>query len=727
MRRPTKLVTLLLASALLGAPAAARAAEPLVIVVHGVGGGNRPDGWADEIEEAWGVGPVEEVTYHREGRTGAVSFGDFAPYAGDWALQVQRQIKAKVEANPGRPVIIVSHSWGSVATSMALAGGMGGGTDPDLEGNDYYVPPIALPPGRVQEWITVGSPLGRAYETSAPGSLRQLNVQVATGRPRVVEQWTNFYDVDDPVSAHSHDLEGAENVEVSGSGGFLDPTGIGAHTGIWTNPRVTQHVRETFWTHETPDPAEPPPPAGAPAASAPPPAPPLPTAAASPTPAEGPEPAGLVDPHLIVCNDLVAATQAALATGDLTSSTTLLGRARARCSDIPVVVATLDRIESAIEAAAETQRRAAREREREEAMQAACQRIGAEAQACRFGNALTIAQALEASAPEAHCLASMLAELPRLAADQASTTSALRGAETAAAQEDLVRTRVLLERALETAPPCMAGEIGQALRLLQAETAPAADRPDWLDGQEPEEDGTAGAPGRAGAPPAWLGGETAQTSRDPDDAVEAARRTLDGVTREQEESRRRLEKAQREERARAEEERRLQAERRLAEQQAEERRRKADEEARRRAKAEEKPGRGSDLGRRLAAAFGKIVEANEEAARQREEAERQWEADREALEEERRADQQRRRDEQRRQGERERQKEKERQAEIAALRERLTGWQKGLDCLEEGVRKYPNSWLDCNGHYTMRSRDTEIAHLRELIRDGRARLAQLGG
>ena len=48
--------------------------------------------------------------------------------------------------------------------------------------------------------------------------------------------------------------------------------------------------------------------------------------------------------------------------------------------------------------------------------------------------------------------------------------------------------------------------------------------------------------------------------------------------------------------------------------------------------------------------------------------------------------------------------------------EQIAGWRATLECLEEGARKYPDHWLDCNGNWTMRSRDVEIAYYRDLLR-----------
>ena len=208
------------------------AVEPLVIAVHGIGGGNRPDGWVDGIAGRWRV-PVHEVTFRMEGRTEASSTTDFARNAGQWAQSAQQQIQAIIKGNPGRRVIIVSHSWGTVVTKLALDGGVGGGRT---------VEPITLAGVPVEEWITLGSPLGRDESAGVAGSLRQLGVDVSKGRPTVVKHWTNFFDPNDPVSRQSHALAGADNVQVQGTA----LTGIGAHTDIWTNRKVMDTIQSTF-------------------------------------------------------------------------------------------------------------------------------------------------------------------------------------------------------------------------------------------------------------------------------------------------------------------------------------------------------------------------------------------------------------------------------------------------------------------------------------------------
>lgn len=259
--------TLLLAGALalLSLPYAAPAANaqslftfnsgqgqgPLVLVVHGVGGGNRPDGWSADHVRKWNIGEVREVTFRQDGRDGT-SDTDFARLAGDWALAVRRQIDQAVAENPGRQVVVVSHSWGSVATAMALNGGGGGGSDPELVRNSYQVDATQLGGGRIAEWITLGSPIGGSM-------LPLLNVQVEARRPNTVDRWTNFYDVDDPVSKPSQNLPGTTNTAVRDSGGTFDFFGIGAHRGVWVNPAVIRHLQDTVSRlRATPPPSTPP-------------------------------------------------------------------------------------------------------------------------------------------------------------------------------------------------------------------------------------------------------------------------------------------------------------------------------------------------------------------------------------------------------------------------------------------------------------------------------------
>ncbi len=204
----------------LSALAFAQSNRPLVICVHGIGEGNREPGWSNEMAEAWGV-ETQEVTFRYEGRTKVTSFYDFGQKTGDWVLSAQRQISQIVKQNPGRPIIIVSHSWGSVVTKLALEGGSANGVlfdDIDLGG------------AQIEDWITIGSPLGDPKVRSLAG------VTTEPGKPKNVNQWTNFYDVNDWIAKFSHNLIGADNQPVDS--GAVDP-----HTAIWTDAKVTNHIK----------------------------------------------------------------------------------------------------------------------------------------------------------------------------------------------------------------------------------------------------------------------------------------------------------------------------------------------------------------------------------------------------------------------------------------------------------------------------------------------------
>ena len=198
---------------------------PLVIVVHGIGSGSRNDGWSKKFADAWGV-ETHEVTYRYEGRTTALEYIDFAPKAAEWAIDAQRQIKDIIRRNPGRRIMIVSHSWGTVIVKLAFDGG---------EAKGRYVEPIDLDGVKIEKLITLASPVGDP-------KLRAVQVEVDDDLPRLVKDWTNFSDAADPISSLSHNLSGATNVVVKGSGNRFDPTGITAHKGIWIHPEVRKYI-----------------------------------------------------------------------------------------------------------------------------------------------------------------------------------------------------------------------------------------------------------------------------------------------------------------------------------------------------------------------------------------------------------------------------------------------------------------------------------------------------
>lgn len=224
-------------------PAQANSGAPLVIVVHGIGGGNRDPGWSRDFARAWGV-EVHEVTFRYKDRDTITSYVDFQSQAGDWALSVQNQMKEIVRQNPGRRVMIVAHSWGMVATKMALGGGMGGGSSKQLIAQDNQINAITPAEFEVEELVGIGAPLGEAGVPEIANEFLKWRLVVPEGRPSVVKHWMNVFDVADPISSQSHNLPGAENAAVEGSGYWWDKSGITAHMGIWTHPEVSKYIHK---------------------------------------------------------------------------------------------------------------------------------------------------------------------------------------------------------------------------------------------------------------------------------------------------------------------------------------------------------------------------------------------------------------------------------------------------------------------------------------------------
>lgn len=60
----------------------------------------------------------------------------------------------------------------------------------------------------------------------------------------------------------------------------------------------------------------------------------------------------------------------------------------------------------------------------------------------------------------------------------------------------------------------------------------------------------------------------------------------------------------------------------------------------------------------------------------------------------------------------------------ADLERDLAACEKDLACLEEGKRRHPDAWLDCNGSYTLNARDTAISDARKRCEGLRAELGE---
>ena len=215
---------------------------PVIIVVHGVYNVQnekglvvqppRQPGWSNQYATAWGV-PFDPQT--GDAKTGnaqvkEVIFEDaYMPYSPEWAKKVQSDlIKIMKQAKQeGRPVMIVSHSWGNVMTKIALEGG-----EIDTRFDEGYkdkngvmhtnnpkhlaVTLPAMPKDLVvDQWIGIGSPLGESevWNWTTPDKQKGHGVKEITytlKKPAQVRHWTNIFDWNDPISTAGRHVALAE-------------------------------------------------------------------------------------------------------------------------------------------------------------------------------------------------------------------------------------------------------------------------------------------------------------------------------------------------------------------------------------------------------------------------------------------------------------------------------------------------------------------------------------
>ena len=74
--------------------------EPIVIVVHGIGGGNRPDCWSDDAARAYGT-DVREITFRYDGRGVPDSFRDYRSHNLEGATNVEVKNKDNYATQDG--------------------------------------------------------------------------------------------------------------------------------------------------------------------------------------------------------------------------------------------------------------------------------------------------------------------------------------------------------------------------------------------------------------------------------------------------------------------------------------------------------------------------------------------------------------------------------------------------------------------------------------------------
>jgi hypothetical protein len=248
--------------------------QPVFVVVHGISGfykqANSPakprsPGWSDGFAKACGlVDPTSGKSLVEE-----ITFDDPYPdYSPEWAKHVQDDlVRIMTQAKrDGRPVVIISHSWGSVMTKIALEGGeISSDFDEDYYDGSFKTRPrhlaaklAPLSPDLVAaEWLSIGSPLGKSEEGNAttPDKRALEKITYTLRRPSRVKHWTNIFDWNDTVSLQADTLplprDGGPDVN-SGVGGprvtnLIDRTKMASltnvHETLWTRPEVVQWIR----------------------------------------------------------------------------------------------------------------------------------------------------------------------------------------------------------------------------------------------------------------------------------------------------------------------------------------------------------------------------------------------------------------------------------------------------------------------------------------------------
>ena len=172
-------------------PVVKKTVEPIVVIVHGIGfGETRSAGWSKLMSQSWGLSPLFEVTHNPAD----------IPDSFNWIKTVRQRFEDILARSrrEKRPVIIVSHSWGSVMSKLALNGGR-------IEDGSQRV--LVVNPmqeqGWVDQWITLGSPL------QIDGQYKYFGMPTVTygaNKPSQVKRWSNFYDVEDIIGLSSRSL-----------------------------------------------------------------------------------------------------------------------------------------------------------------------------------------------------------------------------------------------------------------------------------------------------------------------------------------------------------------------------------------------------------------------------------------------------------------------------------------------------------------------------------------
>ena len=208
--------------------------EPIVVVVHGIGfGETRSLGWSKLMSQSWGLSPLFEVTHNPAD----------IPDSFNWIKTVRQRFEVILAQSKRekRPVIIVSHSWGSVMSKLALNGGR-------IEDGSHGV--LVVKPmqeqGWVDQWITLGSPLQIDGQYKF---FRMPTVTYGANKPPQVKRWSNFYDLEDNIGSSSGSLVDIPmNVRLQASktafSWYLAKIGIDPGYERWTQEQRNQNAEK---------------------------------------------------------------------------------------------------------------------------------------------------------------------------------------------------------------------------------------------------------------------------------------------------------------------------------------------------------------------------------------------------------------------------------------------------------------------------------------------------
>lgn len=148
------------------------------------------------------------------------------PLAGSsYRADVMTALRAELDADRDRPVVLVGHSQGSLLCLWLLAGAPR--ATPPTEGTTEAIT------GRDPVLVTTGSPVSTVFRGLFPAHVGQELLDTAAQR---TAGWLNAFRVTDPVSGPMPD---AENIELADP---IPPGPVRGHGGYWDDPVLAARI-----------------------------------------------------------------------------------------------------------------------------------------------------------------------------------------------------------------------------------------------------------------------------------------------------------------------------------------------------------------------------------------------------------------------------------------------------------------------------------------------------